>query len=259
MGLGHSVYAMVSILRSAVARCNVSLVLTATLALTPFSVFSAPVVVLSSTSSEFMPGDIRDSADVVSLATGQMLLLNDAGGKTRELVGPYDGPLGGTQAEVAGGSDIIGSLSRLAAARGELQSKVGAVRGDPTLKASSPDLISVGQFGAQCVETGDQPTLWRSTTGGEPVLMRIYDIENETSVDLVWPPGDQQLPWPSALPPSDGGRYWVYWPMHETVFKAIEIQFTTVGQQPSRAARAATMEQAGCQRQALLLFEEMVN
>ncbi|MEM9043267.1 MAG: hypothetical protein AAGC81_01125 [Pseudomonadota bacterium] len=217
---------------------------------------AAPVVILMSTSSELKPGDVRDSGDTVSLSAGQTVMLNDASGQTRNLTGPYNGPLGGSGGSTADAS-IVASLSRLVAKRQENQDKVGAVRGNAG-SANDPNLISVAQFGAQCLE-GDAPlVLWRPKPQPAPMRMMIIDIESDQSAIMTWQPADRSLPWPAATLGQDGGRYWIYWPDHEATQKAIEIQLHMSKAIANPAARASWMEQTGCERQALIVVEKML-
>lgn len=225
------------------------------LGLLPILAQAAPVVVLMSTSGDLKPGDVRDSGEVISLSAGQTVMLNDATGQTRQLDGPYNGPLGGSS---SGGSDasVVESLARLVAKRADNQSKVGAIRGDGG-QASDPSLISVAQFGPQCLEATSDLVLWRPKPQPAPMRMQIMDLETGASAEVTWEPADRTLPWPAAAFGQDGGRYWVFWPDHETTQKSTEIQLHITQPLANPAERAAWMDRTGCERQALIVVEKM--
>ena len=219
---------------------------------------AGPVVVLTSTSDAFRPGDIRDSAETVSLADGDEILLNDADGMTRRLEGPYTGPLGAPETDPPGDPDLVRSLSRLVQAREVGHKRIGAIRNVETTGIVSVHAVSLAETGAHCLETGEAMDLLRPKKFARARVLQIREVETGAIATLEELTTDAPNFWPSSLPPHEGRRYQAHFPEFQFDNEAVEITFVRLDAQPNASARAGAMEAAGCRRQALMLLDQIL-
>jgi hypothetical protein len=234
----------------------VALALVATAAMFA-SAQAAPVVVLSSTLGDLPPGSIVDGATKITVPAGGLVMINDATGSTRTLVGPYAGPIGETAvAESAGGSEIANSLSRLIASRDDQQAKLGAVRAAPTQRVHEPELLTVANSATQCVFAGEPISLWRPTTLDANTRLTIRDVETGAAVIRTWRRGTTEIEWPTDLPMRDSAKYQISLDVSP---RPVELELH-VGQAAlsDPAAKIAWMRDVGCKRQALQMLALLI-
>ena len=152
------------------------------------SAMAAQVVVLSGQTDKLAPGSVVDAETKISLVAGQSLVINDENGATRTLVGPYDGPIGGSADRTQSGS-IADNFSRLLSAPKSEQGRLGASR---TVLMSAPAdnhaqtaeevmLIDVSQPGKLCVNASGQPWLWRADSLDTNSRLTITNIARNQS------------------------------------------------------------------------------
>ena len=152
------------------------------------SAMAAQVVVLSGQTDKLAPGSVADAETKISLVAGQSLVINDENGATRTLVGPYDGPIGGSADRTQSGS-IADNFSRLLSAPKSEQGRLGASRtvlmsapaGNHAQTAEEVMLIDVSQPGKLCVNASGQPWLWRADSLDTNSRLTITNIARNQS------------------------------------------------------------------------------
>ena len=221
--------------------------------------WAAPVVVLKSTSDAFKPGEIRDSTENISLSANEVVVVNGADGMTRRLSGPYSGPLGAPGQEAVVDISLAKSLSRLATARQAALARLGVIRSLGPPGTVNTHSISLAQSGTHCLEPGKPVDLLRPKQFAGARTLRLREMDADTVVEIHWRKDNAPTFWPDSLPTRHGRRYQVHFPEFQLENEAIEVRFVRLDPQPSAAALAGAMEDAGCRRQALIVLEEMLS
>jgi hypothetical protein len=169
---------------------------------------AAELVVIESTSPDYIIGDILDAETNIVLAEGTEVLLIAEDGLIISLAGPYVGPPGGDETPgVSGALDALGQLVGFAETEA---GDIGGVRGDASGEdflaqevddnRTSPWLLHTGITGPQCVRADvEEPGYWREQNDADEPL-EVKRVTSGETVTVVWQAGDNTVAWPDALP-----------------------------------------------------------
>lgn len=217
----------------------------------PLHAHSAEIIVLESTAPGIEAGSIVQDTDSVEVPDGTMILLVEEDGTTRDISGPFIGPVGSAGAAGNGGG-LIANLGKLVQDRENKRQVLGAIRTAPGQVPPDLYLIDAARSETVCIPEGLEPRLWRPATMAAETEVRLR-MANGSSKSFLWPARKQTAKWPSDVALRDDGNYALRLgiaprPTELSVRLIPEsIKLPTV--------QAAWMFQAGCRRQAALLIE----
>lgn len=221
--------------------------------LTPFWAAAAEIVILESTAPGVEAGAIVQDSDPVDVPDGTMLLIVEEDGTTREIAGPFNGPIGSAGGEGNGGG-LIANLGKLVKDRETKRQVLGAIRAAPGQVPPDLYLIDAARSGTVCIPAGDAPVLWRPLTMAAETEVNL-DGDEQGHGRFVWTGASQTADWPVEVTLSDGAAYALRLGLAprptELVVRLIPAEVT------KPPARAAWMYEAGCRRQAVLLVENL--
>lgn len=213
------------------------------LALASAAAQAGELVVTKSTVPGLDPGTIIDGADKLSLRAGHRLSLIAPTGRVINLVGPYQGvpdaSTGGPREE-----KLVTTIATLMTGHGRDASQLGATRDAAARRGRQVWAVEVGATGAQCVQKGQAPVLWRpgAANGGPIELSKAGGAR--ARVD--WPKGAALASWPRKVPIEDGAGY---------VLAGMPITLHVVTASPGNPAElAAVLTEKGCEAQALAVL-----
>jgi hypothetical protein len=169
---------------------------------------AAEVVVLESTSPRYAAGQTVEAAQPVMLADGETLTIATEDGRLARIVGPYNGPPIGSEADESVARRALAQL--LATDRPEVGG-IGGVRGDApseSLTDTRPDtwFVHAERSGDQCALQGKNVQLWRENAGAA-AAMEIRVSLDDTAAQARWNAGAHDTAWPDSVALTDGTIY----------------------------------------------------
>ena len=219
------------------------------------------VVIESSVPSLALGATVPAGATLAVPAKGRVVLVN-ANGQVTTITGPYQGappaaPAGAGGGTAPGSNDVVKLFATLMGSGGQRQA-LGAVRGtdaawrQETVHTLADVLaINVTDGGDVCLYDANHATVTHDPA--HDGTMSIEDMSGGGKARLQWPKDTTQLPWPAALPLTDGGNYLFEQQGAGDATVAV-IHLLQADGGVSEIARAAQMAKAGCADQARLLL-----
>ncbi|HEY0044891.1 MAG TPA: hypothetical protein VGB62_10110 [Allosphingosinicella sp.] len=210
----------------------------AAFALAPLAVSAAPLVVRASgpSASAYPPGRALPDNAAVTLKPGDVVTVL-VSNSSRTLRGPGQFRLAAAPARSTGAFNARGRFGAMRA--GEIP--------------SSPSLwhVDVSQSGTVCY-TGNEVKLWRPEAA-EAVTLNV--AANGTTKAVSWASGQDELPWPAALPLAENQEYTLTWTGNPDPSR---LKFARLASVPEDAAGLAkAFIDHGCQTQLDLVLENV--
>jgi hypothetical protein len=188
---------------------------------------------------------------------GRVVFVN-ANGEVTTITGPYRGALPLAKGAAAAGSDDMVKLIATLMGSGDQRQTTGVVRAatvawrEDTAHAPADVMaIDASDGGDTCLY--DKSRALVAHNPADDGAMTIEDMNGGGKAALQWPKNTAEMPWPAALPLSDGASYLFERPgADDAVVAVIHVLDAVAG--ASAVARAAQMAKAGCSAQARLLL-----
>lgn len=171
-------------------------------------VLAAELVVIESTSPDYLPGEILDTEINIVLDQDAEIILIAEDGTIVLLSGPYVGPPTGD--ETGSVSGALDALSQLVGYAEVDAGDIGGVRGDVTGEnflvqdvddhRTSPWLLHAAITGPQCVRAeAEDDGYWREQSNSDERL-EVKRVASGETVSIAWKAGDNTVAWPVSLP-----------------------------------------------------------
>ena len=190
-----------------------------------------------------------------SYPAGKVTILTKSG--TRVLSGP------GTYSLAQGSgsaSSASGRLSSFINNRGSSRARTGAVRGDTSAAAGTPNnpnlwFLDVTKGGKFCVSNPKGLVVWRPDYTGSATAS-IVEPTSGNVTEIAWRKGNPLKAWPkTVLPVTNGANYRL---LGSSVEQSVEVNFVVLDSEPADLdATAAVLIENGCQGQLDLLVETL--
>jgi len=169
---------------------------------------AAELVVIESTSPDYLVGDILDDEGDLVLDEGAKITMIAEDGMVISLEGPHVGPP--ALDEVPAGSSVLDALGQLVGDAETQTGDIGGVRGDAIGEEywqqtvddhrTSPWMLHTAITGPQCVrENSTNVECWREQNDSEGRL-EIKLLTSGEVATITWQAGDNAVAWPDALP-----------------------------------------------------------
>jgi len=211
------------------------------------------LVVVDSTASALLPGQVLDGSKSLSLNAGTQVTVISEDGKVMTLTGPYSGVPASGGAGGGSGGGLLASLSKLVDDQ-DGKGSLGVMRAVKAGDAPDPWVIDVLRSGSHCVRAGVAPVLWQpSTKKGAQLSLKPLPKGKRMKID--WPAGMDGIDWPEGLALTDGGRYLVKISGRMTAAKM--VVHIVPANLPSNAHQVAWMADKGCTGQARALLASL--
>jgi len=196
-----------------------------------------------------------NDAKITLKAQDKVTILTKSG--TRVLSGP------GTYSLAQGSgsaSSASGRLSSFINNRGSSRARTGAVRGDTSAAAVTPNnpnlwFLDVTKGGKFCVSNPKGLVVWRPDYTGSATAS-IVEPTTGNVTEIAWRKGNPLKAWPkNVLPVTDGANYRL---LGSSVEQSVEVNFVVLDSEPADLdATAAVLIENGCQGQLDLLVETL--
>lgn len=202
----------------------------------------AQIVVISSTSPSFKPGQIIEGPILIPDNGKVTFVAND--GRTSSFQGPYEGGSGIESRQ--GGEDLVESLSSILSDT----SNVSTLAVFRSSNRPDPWLIKTYKTGKYCVKVDTDWVMLRKRPLKKTTL--IVEPSGGGAVSVVWPKNESTFVWPEQLGP---GSYTLRFDGSPSSTRltliAVPIELST------DPHRANWMAQNGCERQAITLLRSL--
>ena len=188
---------------------------------------------------------------------GHLVIMTESGQMIRK-DGPYDGTAAVLFAQIVGGDSMDGSmlesLLELAEVSGTAEDQLGAVRGAEIETAEvGPNMISTSVT-VFCLTEGVMPEFFTSNAPDvdEPLVVRRR-VRPIQYMEVTWPAGTTNLPWPAEWEQPEEGRYvWALGQRGSAAVKLVELE----DEFESPLEQAAVFYDEGCESQAKAIFRD---
>ncbi len=174
----------------------------------PSAALAAEMVVLESTSPDYVVGEILDANINIVLGEDAEIMLIAEDGTIISLAGPYVGPP--SRDDTLGVSGTFDALRQLVGYAEVEAGDIGGLRGDATGEdflaqevddhRTSPWLLHTAITGPQCVRADvEEVRYWREQSDSDERL-EVKRVTSGETVSIVWKAGDNTVARPDTLP-----------------------------------------------------------
>ncbi|MGN6514289.1 MAG: hypothetical protein ACTHLR_00430 [Rhizomicrobium sp.] len=205
---------------------------------------AAQYVVVEARGVNLKVGTIVDPTKPLILKQGQHLTLISDGGQTIKLDGPFE------KAPVAAqGVQLAAAFGALASNNNGRLGEIGTTRATGKVNLPAPWLLDAVHPGAECLQEGAAPVLWRPTADGAADVV-ITPADRSWKAEAKWPSGQTELPIKADMGVHGGASYFIAVNGSESAISVSTVPSVLTNDQ----MRAAWMLQKGCTPQAEALL-----
>ena len=219
---------------------------------------AAEIIVLDSSAASIKAGSVIQSDAVVNIPAGRKITIMETDGSVRAISGPFDGAVS-KSAKAGGESHLISGLAKLVTERSERKAVLGAVRAvDKNGDEAGLYAVDVTKSEIFCLPAGKNPVLWRPDRLNLDAQFAIRNWHNQDDVRVaMWRRGDSTLAWPPNLQIGGGADYVL---RMDVALQDTQLRVHRIPQDLNTTAdRVVWMAQTGCERQARLLLDDMID
>lgn len=169
-------------------------------------------VVVGSTAPAFTVGTLVEEDATLEVPQGASLTLIDAGGKIKIIEGPFLGRLRSEIEQDPESNSFLNDLADIIAKAETTEVALGLGRSSNLSPETNPWLVAFDEsIGPDlCISPDGRLSFYR-TEGTFPDLeaVRFGSADGTAEAQISWAIEDTLLAWPDALPPDDGGAYFI--------------------------------------------------